>query len=252
MSKTLDHYGQKEFSIALKETLKGLVFDPKLSKASAKNAVLLGGQSGAGKSTLHRIFKERLDGNVIVINGDEFRKSHPRFAEIQAQYGVDAPAHTAKWSGAMTEALINALSAEGYNLVIEGTLRTSSVPLATTELLRSRGYTVSLAIMAVKPEISLISCQIRYEMMCIAGTTPRATDPEHHAKIVHDIVDNLSTLEQSGLFEAIELYDRTGRRLEGASPSETLRNVLFGEWTEEERGHYAHLQRQLADLQQVA
>ena len=63
--------------------------------------------------------------------------------------------------------------------------------------------------MAVKPEISLVSCQIRYELMRIAGTIPRAVDPKHHDRIVRDIVSNLSALEQSGLFDEVRLFSRT-------------------------------------------
>lgn len=252
MSK-LENYTQVEFDAALADTLKELLVNPLARKSKHPVAVLLGGQSGAGKSTLHRIFKDELHDDAIVINGDEYRKSHPRFDAIQAKYGMDAPAHTAAWSGAMTEALIDALSNERFNLVIEGTLRTSAVPLGTAELLRSRGYAVSLAVMAVKPEISLVSCQIRYEMMRIAGTTPRATDPEHHAKIVHDIVSNIATLEESGAFDGVELYDRAGRLrypADDAAPSagETLETILFGEWTPEERGHLEHLKARLEEL----
>ena len=98
----------------------------------------------------------------------------------------------------MVEALVKALSSARYNLVVEGTLRTSQVPLDTAALLRGKGYRVSLALMAVKPEISLVSCQIRYELMRMAGTTPRATDPAHHNKIVADIVQNLGVLRARG------------------------------------------------------
>ncbi len=207
-----------------------------------------------GKSTLHKILGERLSNNVIVINGDEYRKSHPHFNAIQQRYGVDAPAHTAAWSGAMTEALIDGFSAQHYNLIIEGTLRTSSVPLATAQLLRERGYGVSLAIMAVKPQISLVSCQIRYEMMRLAGTTPRATDPEHHNKIIQDIVNNLTTLEQSGQFDRIELFDRAGTCLfpnpnqEHETASQALEAVIFGPWTDEETEHYTDLRAHLDPL----
>ena len=136
----------------------------------ASNVILLGGQSGAGKTTLHNVFRNAMNGNVIVVNGDEYRSFHPRYKQICAQYGIDSPAHTAAWAGRMVEAIIDALSIMGYNLIIEGTLRTSEVPLKTARLLRDRGYSVSLALMAVKPEISLISCQLRYEQMRIAGT----------------------------------------------------------------------------------
>ena len=249
-------YSNEQFDCALEETIKKMLVNRALEPRSDRVAFLLGGQSGAGKSTLHRICSKQLDGNVIVVNGDEFRKSHPNFAAIQERYGVDAPAHTAQWAGKMTEALIDAFSAQGYNLIIEGTLRTSEVPLRTAALLRERGYSVSLAIMAVKPEISLVSCQIRYEMMRLAGTTPRATDPEHHNKIIRDIADNLAALENSGLFDQIAIYDRAERCLyptddAGISASEALRDLLFGDWTLEEQEHYEHLKLQLSELRQA-
>lgn len=252
MTKILDAYTKEEFDRALGETLKRLLRDKVLAPTANPVGVLLGGQSGAGKTLLHALFKEQVDGNAIVINGDEFRSSHPQFHAIQQHYGMDAPAHTAKWAGQMTEALIDAFSRQKYNLIIEGTLRTSDVPLRTARLLRERGYDVSLAIMAVKPEISLVSCQIRYELMRIAGTTPRATDPAHHNKIINDIVDNLSTLEESGQFTRVYLYNRAAECLyprEGeSSANAVLRKTLFGDWTEEERLHLSHLKQQLADL----
>lgn len=287
MTKDTFPYTREQFRTALAETVKKILVQPNVKPAQKPYAFLLGGQSGAGKSTLHAILKERFHNDVIVINGDEYRKSHPHFNEIQRQFGMDAPAHTAKWSGAMTEALIDAFSAQHYNLIIEGTLRTSTVPLATAKLLRERGYGASLAIMAVKPEISLVSCRIRYEMMRIAGTTPRATDPEHHNKIVHDIVDNLNDLEQSGLFDEVLLYDRAGTQLyprkesvepigadekrQGRKPrqeeqprqeqcqpqeeqhrarlaGDALRSILFGPWTAEETEHYEALKEQLEVL----
>ena len=174
-----------------------------LSPHDRPQAILLGGQSGAGKTTLHHVFLEMFKKDVIVVNGDEYRKLHPRFFALQSAYGDKAVDYTAQWAGKMVEAIVEALSSAGYNLVIEGTLRTSQVPLATATLLRERGYDVSLALMAVKPEISLVSCQLRYEQMRLAGTTPRATDPAHHRKIVDQIVCNLAVLEDSGMFDQI-------------------------------------------------
>lgn len=253
MAFSAEEYTQNEFHEQLKRLLTGLKIG--CEPVKGPRAFLLGGQSGAGKTRLQKLLIEAYGQNVIVINGDEYRSAHPRFAQIQQQHGIDAPAHTAKWSGAMVEALIDALSGEHYNLIIEGTLRTSSVPLRTAKILKERGYQVDLALMAVKPEISLVSCQIRYEQMRIAGTTPRAVDPKHHAKIVEDIVENLSELEQSDLFGSVSLYNRAGTCLLSAkcpSPdtpaSLVLQKVLFGEWTEPEREHYESLQTQLEEL----
>lgn len=252
MADYLDSYDESYFHEKL-ETILGEESLKNSPVEGTPHAFLLGGQSGAGKTTLQDVLPEKTGLRYSVINGDTYRKGHPHFAQLDAKYGKDAVSHTAAWAGAMTEAFIDRLSELRYNLIVEGTLRTSEVPLKTATLLRSRGYEVSLALMAVKPEISLLSCQIRYEMMRLAGTTPRATDPAYHDKIVHDIVDNLALLEQSELFAGVYLYDRAGRCLfptgnPGKKASETLRGVLFGDWTEEERLHEEHLQGLLNDL----
>lgn len=248
----LECYSDEEFHGELQKVVSALVIGACLAPSDNPQAVLLGGQSGAGKTTLHNVFRNALNGNVIIVNGDEYRSFHPRYKQLCAQYGIDAPAHTAAWAGRMVEAVIDALSVMGYNLVIEGTLRTSDVPLKTAALLRGRGYGVSLALMAVKPEISLVSCQLRYEQMRIAGTEPRAVDPAHHLLIVEGIVDNLEALEDSGMFDNVSLYSRSERCLfssadgEGRA-SEALRDVLFGHWTGEESRHLAYLEQRLEE-----
>lgn len=245
-----EKYTEREFSEKFEELRWNLLNAYRPTLESPPQAFLLGGQSGAGKTTLHKIIHRRLDGNGISINGDDYRKFHPRFLELQRIYGDEAVNYTAPWAGRMTEALIDSLSRIGYNLVIESTLRTAEVPLKTAELLRQRGYGVSLALMAVKPKISLVSCQIRYEEMRVAGTTPRATDSAHHNKIIDQIVSNLGVLEASGMFDEIALYDRSQTRLfprEGAGDSaeEALRTILFDPWTPEERRHYNELKAKL-------
>ena len=246
-------YTQEEFRRARKKIVEKLLVPSALRPVDSPTAFLLGGQSGAGKTTLHGVLRDRLDDNVIVINGDEYRAKHPRYREFDREYGPESVNHTAEWAGRMTEELIDTLSRKGYNLIIEGTLRTAEVPTKTATLLRERGYAVSLALMAVKPEISLISCQIRYEEMRIAGTVPRATDPAHHNKIIHDIVGNLAVLERSGLFDEVFLYNRARaclfpREGERRPASEVLHEALFGGWTDEERQHKEALELRLARL----
>ena len=255
----LEAFSPQEFATVRDILVNKLLFSPSVNTSSQPKAVLLGGQSGAGKTTLHDIYRAFFNGNVAIINGDEYRSAHPRYYELDKAYGPDAVKYTAAWSGQMTEALIDALSRTHYNLVIEGTLRTSEVPLRPAAPLRERGYAVSLALMAVKPEISLLSCQIRYEQMRIAGTIPRATDPAHHLLIVESIVANLATLEDSELFDEVCLYNRARKRLYPAESgslatceraSEALREVLFGPWTDEERLHRRFLEQRLETLRE--
>ena len=161
-TKNLSSYTPDEFREGQAAIIKQLTLPLEVHPCKNPQAVLLGGQSGTGKTNLHAVFYEAFDKNVIVINGDEYRSRHPRYHQIDEAYGIDAAQHTATWAGNMTEALIDEFSRVGHNLIVEGTLHTAEVPLKTATLLRSRGYRVSLALMSVKPEISLVSCQIRY------------------------------------------------------------------------------------------
>lgn len=246
-------YAEAEFETAKNKIIAALTMEPSLKPMDHPIAVLLGGQSGAGKTTLHGLMRSYFKGNQITVNGDGFRSYHPRYRQLDKEYGPESVGYTAPWAGAMTEAVVDSLSTVGYNLAVEGTLRTTEVPTKTAMLLRERGYSVYLAVMAVKPEISLISCQIRYEQMRIAGTVPRATDPAHHNLIIKQIVSNLAQLEEDSLFEGVYLVNRAKEVLypvKGAqkSASETLQSVLFGEWTPTESAHYDQLKKQLEAL----
>lgn len=250
-------YSEEEFQKAKETILSALTMEPRLAPSLYPVAVLLGGQSGAGKTTLHGLMRDYFSGNQVTVNGDGFRSYHPRYRQLDKEYGPESVNYTAKWAGAMTEAVVEALSMVGYNLAVEGTLRTAEVPTKTATLLKERGYRVFLAVMAVKPEISLVSCQIRYEQMRIAGTVPRATDPEHHNLIIRQIVSNMRVLEQSDLFEGIYLVNRAKEvlypkeGLEGKA-SDALEQVLFGAWSREESIHYDHLKQQYEALQMQA
>lgn len=250
------NYTEEEFQYEKSKLLEELVVRRELEVTGNPRAHLLGGQSGAGKTTLHNVLKRRLKDNVVILNGDEYRARHPRYRELAKRYGNDWVQHTAEWAGNMVEALVDSLSDMGYNLIVEGTLRTVEAPTKTATLLRSKGYAVSLALMAVKPEISLLSCQIRYEQMRIAGTIPRAVDPAHHARIVDEIVGNLAVLEASGLFDGIELFDRAEERLypcegDARSAEAVLRDALFGPWSQSERCQQAALEQMLSRLKKA-
>lgn len=252
----LGSFTSAEFNRTLAKYVYAFTLPLHIAPALKPRAILLGGQSGAGKTTLHDIFSKRLNNNVIVINGDAYRKAHPRFRQLQSIFGDESVQYTAPWAGQMVEALVDSLSSLGYNLIIEGTLRTAEAPMKTAELLLSRGYGVSLALMAVKPEISLVSCQLRYEEMRVAGTTPRAVDPAHHRLIVNQIVENLAVLEQGGLFDNVELYTRAGECIypragsAAQDASSALSHKLFGPWSEEERAHLSYLEDRLEILRQ--
>ena len=141
----------------------------------------------------------------------------------------------------MVESLVTELSHFGYNLLIEGTLRTVDVPKKTVQLLKSEGYEVQLALIATKPELSYLSTLIRYEeLYAINPNQARATPKEHHDFIVNHLVDNTRQLEELALFKRIQIYQRDrscvyDSKENATSAADVLQELLFGEWSQVEK-----------------
>lgn len=235
---TLSEFSEAEFQKALKRNIRALTRGKTIS--STPKAVLLGGQSGAGKTTIHRIKQKEFQGNIIIIDGDSFRSQHPNYLALQEEYGKDSVDYTKDFAGKMVEHLIDELSKQSYHLLIEGTLRTTEVPRKTAQLLTSRGYQVSLALIETKPELSYLSTLIRYEEFYdIDPSQARATPKEHHDGIVEHLVDNIRELENDKLFNRIQIYQRDRTCIYDSesgkgTAAEVLQNCLFGEWSKVE------------------
>ena len=140
----------------------------------------------------------------------------------------------------MVEYLVDELSKLGYHLLIEGTLRTTEVPRKTAQLLITKGYQVSLALIATKPELSYLSTLIRYEeLYTIDPSQARATPKAHHDGIVEHLVDNLRELENNKIFNQIQIYQRDrscvyDSQVDETSAAEVLQECLFGKWSKVE------------------
>lgn len=234
----IESFSPEDFDKALERTIQLLTVNKNIS--STPHAVILGGQSGAGKTTIHRVKMMESNGDYIVIDGDTYRAQHPHFRELQEKYGVDSVDYTKMFAGKMVEAVIDKLSSLKYNLIIEGTLRSAAVPINTATLLKSKGYTVDFCLIATKPELSYLTTQLRYlEMMIVDPLQARATPKEHHDGIVKSLVANITELEQSGVFETIQVYKRDleqvyNSKLCTESVGTVVDQILFGPWTQDE------------------
>lgn len=234
----LEDFSNSNFQQALKRNIRTLTRGKTVSEHP--KAILLGGQSGAGKTTIHRIKQKEYQGNIIIIDGDSYRSQHPHYLELQEKYGKDSVDHTKRFAGKMVEALVDALSQLGYHLLIEGTLRTTDVPRQTAQLLKSRGYQVSLALIATKPELSYLNTLIRYEELYAKNPNQaRATPKEHHDYIVNHLVENVRALEKEKYFEQIQIYQRDrscvyDSETDEGSAAAVLQECLFGKWNKVE------------------
>lgn len=221
------------------------------SKTVNPTAFILGGQPGAGKTVLQKQIRNN-NKNIIIINADSFREFHPYFDEIQYMYGNESPKYTQPFINRVTERLIDELSAEKYNLIIEGTLRTANVPISSCKMLKEKGYRVELHIMAVKSQISYESTILRYENAIAQGEIPRATAKAHHDMVADAIADNLDAIEKAGAFDSIKLFNRNSDCLYPAvgcsSASEVESRTLNGWWTIDETEQLKEIVTAVSDL----
>ncbi|MDR3241159.1 MAG: zeta toxin family protein [Lactobacillaceae bacterium] len=261
----IEDFSETEFNDALSELIDDLIENR--TKVENPKAYLLGGQSGSGKTTIHEIIRESLNKNIIVIDGDTFRKLHPRSEEITEIYGVEDTKYTSYFAGKMVEALVEHLSKHNYNLVIEGTLRTTDVPLETAKLLKIKKYNVSLYGMAVKPAMSYLSTLQRYEEMYVLNTLlARATPKEHHDLIVANYAQNLDQIQESILISNVRLVSRYKEIVYDDSiiphvlPSEFINAYWKKTWSQSEkemlediyeRTHDLMMDRNAAELAQL-
>lgn len=203
----INDFNSIEFDLIFKKILNDHISN-NIKNEKEPKAYILGGQPGAGKSRLNNHVQKINSGNIVIINGDEYRKSHPNFDKIVEKYGIDFPKYTSNFSSQVTEKLIEVLSDKKYNLCIEGTLRTTTVPINTCNLLKSKGYNVELDIMATKEKISYLSTQLRYYNFLSKGMIARATPKEHHDMVVKSICTNLNEIYNKKVFDDIKIFNR--------------------------------------------
>ena len=211
------------------------------TRSADPHGILLAGQPGAGKTVISSMMMNSvLNNDGTLINADEFRRLHPNYHRLYELYGSDAVELTARFSGAVTEGLIAELSDQRINLVIEGTGRTVEVPKRTAILLADKGYRVELAVIAARPEISLISTVLRFYQMNERGTIPRSTALEAHDRTVDALPSNLDTLLTLPELSQITIWDRELQLLYDSTedldelPSEALQHYWRRAWIQEE------------------
>jgi zeta-toxin len=230
------NYTNEELELVFQKILK--MYMSSYSSSKNPKVFLLGGQPGAGKSGLENMLN--LGDEYISISGDDYREYHPRFKEINLEYGKEASKYTQQWAGQITEKLIEKLAKAKYNLIIEGTLRTAQLPLKEADRFKKLGYEVELYVLAVKPEKSYLGTLLRYEEMIKWGKIPRMTPKEHHDLVVKNIGDNLEIIYNSKAFDNIKLFDRENNLLYNykenydISPKNILENEFNCEWKLEE------------------
>lgn len=242
---------QEEDITSLVERESALILN-RCSSPEYPQAILLAGQPGAGKTVLSTMLLSRFEDGAAFLNGDDYRRYHPNYRKLYAEYGSDSVQMTSAFSSTVTEQLIELLSNHRRNLVIEGTGRTVEVPKATAEKLTAKGYRVEMAVIAARPEVSLASTLRRFYQMNEQGTIPRATALTAHDTVVSALPSNLDLLLMVSSISRITIWDRELTLLfdsqnDLCKPSEILLAYWNRPWTAEE---LHTIRRQINELSQ--
>lgn len=226
MDRFLGSFSDIEFQNAYNDIRNYLVEDQLLLKQQC--AYILGGQPGAGKSNY---FLENTDTKYsVILNGDDYRKFHPKYDDIVNNDIQSMPDKTQEFCNTVIEHLIDDLSQEGYNMVIEGTLRNPDVPIKTCTELKSKKYNVNLVVIACDAEIAWKSTLERAQKMAEHGEYPRFVSIDLYDAIVSNIVTNLEKISSAKCFDSISIINRDGTILypneKNLSPSDVLKSEL--------------------------
>ena len=173
-----------------------------------KCTIILGGQPGAGKSSFYEMRDDLLD--YIPINGDEYRRFHPNYKDIIKTDPEHYAERTQSFSNRIVETLITDLGNNGYNLVIEGTLRNPDVPIKTCEYLKTKGYKPELVVVACDAEIAWKSTITRIKILKSRGLAPRLVPIDIYNNTVSRIPDSLDRIEERACFKDITIINRDG------------------------------------------
>ncbi|MCM1183722.1 MAG: zeta toxin family protein [Roseburia sp.] len=247
MGDSIEAFTPREFSEIYKDIYANLTEGQ--APAKQRCTYILGGQPGAGKTSFFRENPETED--YIAINGDDYRVYHPNYEEIVQKDIYDMPQMTQRFCNAVVEHLISDLGDEGYNMVIEGTLRTPQTPITTCGQLKKKGYHTYLVVMACDAETAWESTLERAELMVKRGGYPRLVSIEIYNDIVKNIVKNLEQICAAACFDGVSVINREGVTLypdsAGLSPAEVLEKELNYEKWERRFPEYAREFEQIQD-----
>lgn len=183
-----------------------------VQRAEAPRFIIVGGQPGCGKTgavlSAARELKQAGSG-VAIINGDELRPFHPDYARLVKQDRSTAADKTGPDVGAWVERGIREAAANGFNAVIETTMRQPAVVAATIgEFLRA-GFQAEMHVLVVHPEVSRQAIYERfYRALGQRASLPRFTLASYHEAALERMPATLQAVEDLGV--SVRLLDRQG------------------------------------------
>lgn len=176
--------------------------------------IVTGGQPGSGKSTLIENSKKDFpNSNVVVINGDEYRRYHPRKEEMLAiddkRFAEFTDADCRVWTKKLFDTAIDS----GRNIIFETTMREAGPISETLHRLKELGYHITARVIACHARYSITGIFRRYEEQKNSAFYGRWSNLESHDAGYKGVPVTVMHIENSKLVNRFEVYDRLGQLL---------------------------------------
>ncbi|MDR1101830.1 MAG: zeta toxin family protein [Clostridiales bacterium] len=215
--------------------------------------IFMGGLPGAGKSNSIEDIKEEYKGNIIAVDMDEYRKDHPKAKDIfevgeMPEVKAKEPSYysnkTNKFARRVSRGLLKRLREAGYNVIIDGTLRSPRYAIRAARIFKKKGYASAIVeIIATDKKTAwdgtqkrLIEDTKKRNAEITNGEEseifPRAMGREYYDSVVESLPESISELYKSGEFERIRIVDRQNivyydsAETPDLNPREILRKLL--------------------------
>lgn len=220
-----EKYTYTEDDVAKGASLEVLAFKEAATPCNAQ-AILFAGQPAVGKSVVTAM----LDRDFYIIDADDYRIYHPKYHDIERLEGKEAPQYTGKFAGAVCESVIDQLTRQGANVIIQGTGRNFETPHTTASLLKQKGYHIDLYVVACPIKVSTASIFKRYYEMSANGETGRFSNIEHTKTVLNALPENVDRLYESHVFDNMYIVNRANTALWSNTHPAKASQVLIQEF----------------------
>lgn len=192
-------------------------------------AIVLGGQPGAGKGrNIYPVARKRFENNIVELDCDKFREYHPESEKLNldaATYGEK----TNPFVFAVVDRLVEELSEQKYNMIIESSMKTPHTAFSNYDLLTPKGYKLEAHIMATPKEVSWQGVVDRYNEQLANGEQARIVPKEFHDFVVENLPNSADSIYKSGKMSNMLVFNRDKEVLYDMSKTPELNptNILY-------------------------
>lgn len=197
------HPDPKEMDAFFKEMIWPAVKNGKTGGRKRPMAYIVAGQPGSGKTRMSSIVIEEYDGDIVKLQGDNFRGFHPRHKELTRKYGQYCGFFTPKMGAYFSDLAMKQAVKERYHILQEGSLDNIEHTLDYLRYLKKNGYTICVLLRACPRKESWKAIhQLFLQQRLKAPGLSRLITKEYHDKAC------LSFLSATNVLVKEDLQDR--------------------------------------------